>query len=163
MEARLADEAPAAAPRPLHAATSRPSRGGWLGRRITGRPSPAPAMPRMLPGFQRTWLLPGALSVGLAAALAWTLQRPVPSGDYHALAAAPVAGGMAVVRFRPDATEAQIRAGLDASNARIIDGPTVTGAYVVRVPREHYQAALAELRRQGAVSLAEALEGADSP
>jgi hypothetical protein len=73
-----------------------------------------------------------------------------------------VAGGTAVVRFRSDATEAQIRAGLEASGARIIDGPTVTGAYVVRVPRDHYQAALAELRRQGAVALAEALEGASS-
>ncbi|HEX4508850.1 MAG TPA: hypothetical protein VH328_02180, partial [Burkholderiaceae bacterium] len=73
----------------------------------------------------------------------------------------PVAGGTAVVRFRPDATEAQIRAGLDACDARIIDGPTVTGAYIVRVPRGHYQTALTSLRHQSAVALAEALEGAE--
>ncbi len=109
----------------------------------------------------RAWAAPAVLSVGLAVAIGVTL-RPSPTlvDDYHALAAPADDVATAVVRFRPDATEAQIRQGLDAAGARLVDGPTVTDAYVVRLPREHYAAALDKLRRQQAVALVEALESA---
>ena len=67
------------------------------------------------------------------------------------------------MRFRADATEAQIRASLNTSGARLVDGPTVTDAYVVRLPREHYESALAALRQQPAVALVEALQTANPP
>jgi len=144
-----------------HAAPGR--RGGWLGRRIPASREPRDAWTgRGLGAAPRAWALPGLLSAGLAVAIVWTVNRPV-EGSYHLLSAAPSLAGTAVVRFRPDATEAQIRASLEAGGARIVDGPTVTGGYVVSVPREHYQAALERLRRQPAVTLAEALEGASSP
>ncbi len=132
-----------------------PSRGGRAERglfkswHLGGRP------------VSRAWAAPALLSVGLAVAIGFTL-RPAPAlvGDYHALAAPADDTATAVVRFRPDATEAQIRHGLDAAGARLVDGPTVTDAYVVRLPREHYAAALDKLRRQQAVALVEALESA---
>ena len=120
-----------------------------------------------LPGFfgrgtaQRAWAAPALLSVALVVALGVTL-RPQPP-VYHALAAAPAEGATAVVRFRPDATELQIRSSLNASGARLVDGPTVTDAYVVSLPRDRYTDGLARLRRQPGVALVEALETASPP
>jgi len=108
------------------------------------------------------WALPAALSAALLVALGLNM-RPAPRGDYHALGAAPPDSATAVVRFRADATEAQIRAGLAACQARLVDGPTATDAYVLRLPREHYTEALDRLRRQPGVALVEALEIAPPP
>jgi hypothetical protein len=149
-----------AAPAPHPQAPPRGWRGGQRGAGIA-RPAGTPGL--ALAGT-RAWALPGALSVALLAAIAWTL-RPAPPvvGDYHALAAQPADVATAVVRFRPDATEAQIRASLTVSGARLVDGPTVTDSYVVRLPRDHYEAALETLRRQHAVALVEALQSAPPP
>ncbi len=122
------------------------------------------AAPWRLGALARPWAAPAVLSVGLAAAIVFTL-RPVPSavpasGDFHALAAPAEQGATAVVRFRPDATEAQIRQGLKDSGARLVDGPTVSDAYVVRLPRDRYAAALDKLRKAPGVALVEALESA---
>ena len=100
------------------------------------------------------------LSVGLLVAIGFTLRQAPPVGEYHVLAAPAETGATAVVRFRPDATEAQIRQGLKDSGARLVDGPTVSDAYVVRLPREHYAAALDKLRKEPGVALVEALESA---
>ena len=108
----------------------------------------------------RAWALPGALSVALAMALVLTLRPAAPVGDYRTLAAPAEAGATAAVRFKPDATEAQIRQGLKDSGARLVDGPTATDAYVVRLPREHYAAALDKLRKQPGVMLVVALDSA---
>lgn len=130
-----------------------PARGGrllagFLGRRPTGR----------------AWAAPALLSVALALAVGYTLKPQAPAAaDYHALAATPADAATAVVRFRPDATEAQIRRSLNESGARLVDGPTVTDAYVVRLPRDRYTEALAKLRRQPGVALVEALETATPP
>ena len=156
---------------------------GWANMRAllagdaprTAEPPVAPpprARRGTLPGFflgrspaARAWAAPALLSLALVAAIGYTL-RPLPrpvGADFHALAAAPVDGATAVVRFRPEATERQIRASLNASGARLVDGPTVTDAYVVRLPRERYAEGLAALRRQPGVALVEALETATPP
>jgi hypothetical protein len=119
--------------------------------------------------LSRAWAAPAMLSIALVVAIGITL-RPAPApfgapvgasvGDFHALAAPAEDSATAVVRFRPDATEAQIRGCLNDSGARLVDGPTVTDAYVVRLPRDRYAAALDKLRRQQAVALVEALESA---
>ncbi len=147
MRARLGgDAAPRPVPRSSPAAPA-PRRRGWL-----------PPTWQRLPA--RAWAAPALLSVALVVALGVTL-RPVPVvGEYHALSAPVEAGATAVVRFRPDATEAQIRHGLKDSAARLVDGPTVSDAYVVRLPREHYAAALDKLRKEPGVALVEALESA---
>jgi hypothetical protein len=155
-------------PRPADAAGQRGAPAGLRGWRADPRrPAAAPghipgrAVP---PAGSRAWGLPAVLSIALLLAIGWTL-RPVPAVApvYHALAAPATDAATAVVRFRPDATEAQIRAGLNASGARLIDGPTVTDAYVVRLPRERYETALATLRRQQGVALVEALQTATPP
>jgi anti-sigma factor RsiW len=138
--------------------------GDALPRPVT-RPAPASRRRNWLPPTwqrlpARAWAAPALLSVGLAVAIGVTL-RPVPVvGEYHALSAPVEAGATAVVRFRPDATEAQIRHGLKDSDARLVDGPTVSDAYVVRLPRDHYAAALDKLRKEPGVALVEALESA---
>jgi hypothetical protein len=143
----------AAGPRGWRARARRPAGAPW---QLAGAAAPG--------GSLRAWAAPGLLSLALLAAIGWTLRPAASSGvEYHALAAAPVDAGTAVVRFRPEATEAQIRASLNASGARLVDGPTVTDAYVVRLPRERYEAALAALRAQPAVALVEALQTASPP
>ena len=119
-------------PRPVAVPVTTPRRRSWL--------PPAWKTGPLLPA--RTWAAPALLSVALVAAIGFTL-RPA-----------------AVVRFRPDATEAQIRHDLADSGARMVDGPTITDAYVVRLPREHYAAALAKLRKAPGVALVESLESA---
>jgi len=145
MRARLATEIA-----PLPSSAVPPRRRAWL---------PAGLRTPRLP--VRLWAAPALLSAALAVALVATL-RPVapPAADYHALAAPAESGATAVVRFRPDATESQIRQGLKDSGARLVDGPTVSDAYVVRLPREHYAAALDKLRKSPGVALVEALESA---
>ena len=136
-------------------------------RRIEARIPRVRGRRAVLPGFfgqagiGRAWAAPALLSVALVVALGFAL-RP-PQAVYHTLSAAPAEGATAVVRFRPDATELQIRASLNASGARLVDGPTVTDAYVVSLPRDRYTDGLAKLRRQPGVALVEALESAPSP
>lgn len=145
MRARLAGAAaPQAAPMPM------PRRRRWLPPRW----SAAPRLPA------RAWAAPALLSAALAVAIVVT-PRPAPVlWEYQTLGAPAQAGATAVVRFRPDATEAQIRQSLKDSGARLVDGPTVSDAYVVRLPREHYAAALDKLRKEPGVALVEALESA---
>jgi hypothetical protein len=146
MRARLDGEA-AAQPRATPATA--PRRRGW--------PVPAWQAGARLPA---RWAAPAVLSVALAFAIGATLRPRPAGGDFHALANPADSGATAVVRFKPEATEAQIRRGLNDSGARLVDGPTVSDAYVVRLPREHYAEALARLRKQPGVALVEALESA---
>ena len=150
MRARLASELTATPPLPLRATRRR----GWLPPTWRGGAS----------GPARAWAAPALLSVGLAAAIVVTLRPQAPAtalvGDFHTLGAPVDGGATAVVRFKPEATEAQIRHSLKDSGARLVDGPTVSDAYVVRLPREHYAAALDKLRKEPGVALVEALESA---
>ena len=84
------------------------------------------------------------------------------SGDYRAMGAAPQAQGGVVVVFKPDTTEREVRRILQASGARVADGPTVTGAYVLALPVSQARPALARLRAEPAVTLAQPLT-AESP
>jgi hypothetical protein len=67
------------------------------------------------------------------------------------------------VRFRPDATEQELRDALRDSNARLVHGPTSTDAYVLAVPAEHVNDAVARLRARRVVLLVESLDGASPP
>ena len=145
MRARLSGDA---APPAVAVAAARPRT--WM--RPTWRSGPRLPL--------RVWAAPAMLSLALVMAIGWTLRPAALVGEYHVLAAPAEAGATAVVRFRPDATEAQIRRGLKDSGARLVDGPTVSDAYVVRLPREHYAAALDKLRKEPGVALVEALESA---
>ena len=39
-----------------------------------------------------------------------------------------------IVIFRPDVTEAELRGTLSGHDARIVDGPSASGAFALRVP-----------------------------
>ena len=100
--------------------------------------------------------------LAVIAVLALLLARPSFVTDYRALGAAPPAGSV-VVTFRPDTPEREIRRILQANGARVIDGPTVTDAYVLALPAAQSGSALTRLRAEPAVTLAEPLTAGGRP
>ncbi len=105
---------------------------------------------------------PGLAMAGvLMIASAAVLFSYAPPARYHALsaAAAPSAGN-ALVMFRPDIRERDMRDALAASGARLVDGPTAAGAYVLQVPAARRADALARLRARPDVELAEPVDPA---
>jgi cysteine synthase len=90
--------------------------------------------------------------------LALLLVRPGDdNASYRALGAAGQAQGNVVVAFKPDTPERELRRILQAAGARVVDGPTVTGAYVLAVPQSRQAATLGRLRAEPAVTLAQSL------
>jgi anti-sigma factor RsiW len=86
-----------------------------------------------------------------------TRQALVP--QYRTLSAAPVsAAGNVIVMFRPSTSEQRIRGALLASGAHLVDGPTDADAYVLHVPGERRDAALAALRATPDVLLAQPID-----
>jgi hypothetical protein len=86
---------------------------------------------------------------------------------YRALGAARVGAGNdagnAVVVFRPDTLEREMRRILKSSSARVVDGPTVTDAYLIALPASQVPAALARMRMESAVTLAQPLTDRRQP
>jgi hypothetical protein len=123
--------------------------GAWLATRPAWLRGPGP------------WLgLALAAQIALLALVA-TVLGPRPTPAYHALAAAPAgADGNVVVKFRPEATEQAMRRALGMAHARLTDGPTEAGAYVLYVPAAERARALAALRARHAVAMAEPVDGA---
>jgi len=66
----------------------------------------------------------------------------------------PTSEGDLLVMFAPETREGAMRALLTAAGARVVDGPTVTGAYVLDLPQGGQEAALAALRSSPQVTLA---------
>lgn len=112
------------------------------------------------------WAVGGALAASVAFAVAIVgLQQPLaPAQTFHALGSAGVAAsGQVIVLFRPDATEQQMRALLAAQGARVVDGPTAAGAYVLRVDGRSPAEAIAALRQSSEVVLAEPIASDGRP
>jgi hypothetical protein len=72
-------------------------------------------------------------------------------------------GGNLIVRFRPDATEQEMRRVLRESKARLVNGPTATDAYVLAVPAGLEKQAVSRLRQEASVLLVESLDGRAVP
>ena len=142
---------------------------------ISAAPATPPVAPPLSP--QRWWRSGAAnqpsllrwavaaqlvLIVGLVALLA----RPdEPPAAYHVLGngTGGTATGNLVVMFQPNTTERELRRFLQAQGARMVDGPTVTDAYLLSVPDENRDRALQALRANPAVKLAEALDEGGAP
>jgi hypothetical protein len=93
----------------------------------------------------------------LAPLLVLSLTRPPLL--YRTLGSAPVTGrGNLIVVVKPRSSEASLRALLLETQARIVDGPTGADAYVLHVPPDRRAAALARLRSDDSISLAEPIE-----
>jgi hypothetical protein len=73
-------------------------------------------------------------------------------------AQAPAVANVAVM-FRPETTVQDLRHVLNAVDGRLVDGPTASGAYLLHVPGKGRAAALAHLRLQTEVALAEPIDG----
>lgn len=130
MRRRLAAEAP----RPVAAGLARLSRQGapWLG-----------------------WGVAASLMLVTGVTL---LPSPAPDA-YHTLSSAPAARtGNLVVVFHPDTTERAMRETLKAGEARLVDGPTAAGGYILQAPPARRAAALATLRARPEIVLAEPID-----
>jgi hypothetical protein len=104
-------------------------------------------------------LLAQAASIAVVASLLIVTSGRAPQ-LYRTLGAAPrPETGNLVVVFKPDASEAAMRSVLTRNEARIVDGPTTTDAYVLHVTPGRRTAVLAELKADRDVSLAEPIDG----
>lgn len=90
---------------------------------------------RQRPAARPRWLLPVALAAGLVIALqAGLLIQMHTNETVYAPLSGPVAGaGVLQVQFAPDAREADLRALLRETGARIVDGPSAAGVYRIVV------------------------------
>jgi hypothetical protein len=96
------------------------------------------------------------------AGLAVLLATPYGSvSAYRALGANQDTRGNVVVVFRPETPERDLRRILQDAGARIVDGPTVTDAYLLSVPGEKLAGTLHGLRANAAVVAAESLRSTD--
>ena len=136
---------------------------GW--EKIRARIEDAPAASGKIAPFRRKIPLWWALAAQAASfailvpLIATPLTRPAPP-LYRTLGSAPAAAvGNVVVMFKPEASEAALRQILTQNQARIVDGPTAAGAYVLHVDAERRQAVLTRLKGDRNVSLAEPIDG----
>ena len=87
----------------------------------------------------------------------WRDEQPA---RYHTLGAAPAsAAANVVVIFKPDTPERELRAILRSSGARLVGGPTASDAYLLHVEAAARSAALARLRQETQVVVAEPVDG----
>jgi hypothetical protein len=98
--------------------------------------------------------------IGLGALL---LRPDADPAAYRTLGAGAAARGNLVVVFQPSTSERELRHILQAQNARVVDGPTVTDAYLLNVPAASRAQALQALRAESAVKLVEPLDGGSAP
>lgn len=86
--------------------------------------------------------------------------RPEAAGHYRALGSADAATiGNVVVMFKPSASELALRQTLRQAGARVVDGPTAGDAYILHVEPRRRTEALARLRADDDVQLAEPIDG----
>ena len=96
--------------------------------------------------------------VVVAGGLLLSLTRP----DYRALGSAPEpASANAIVIFRAEATEKDMRTALESAGASIVGGPTAADAYLIHVDARGRSAALAKLKADGVVQMAEPVDGVE--
>jgi anti-sigma-K factor RskA len=97
------------------------------------------------------------LAFVLAGTLALSLSRPT----YYALGGAqePASANILVI-FRPETKEAELRDSLRSSGASLVGGPTAADAYLLHVPAQARPGALAKLRADKDVLIAQPIDGA---
>jgi len=100
-----------------------------------------------------------------AAAAVAVLIINVPSRQpteplYRALGASEISRpANLVVQFQPATRVSAMQAALQSVDARLTDGPTATGAYLLRVDQSKRELALKRLRDNQSITLAEPIDG----
>ncbi|MBB3181852.1 zf-HC2 domain-containing protein [Variovorax sp. Sphag1AA] len=140
------------------AADASPPQGVGLLARLKARWQETPVWTR--------WTLAGqCLAVAVLSSVVLIALAPDPG--FRALGSATGAGaaggGNLIVRFRPEATEQEMRRVLRNSEARLVYGPTATDAYLLAVPAGLESEAVKRLRSERAVLLVESLNGRAAP
>lgn len=109
------------------------------------------------------WALAAPLALAASAAVVLIgVPQPAPEPEYRLLgSSAQAAGGNAIVLFAPKTSEQELRKALGQIGARIVDGPTASGAYVIAVPNSGRDASLEHLRAMPQVTLAEPIADSD--
>ncbi len=108
----------------------------------------------------------GAMAAAsVAAVLAISLTQRAPADQTYTALGSPrgETAGNAVVMFAPDTSERQLRELLTGANARVVDGPTAAGGYVLQLAASNRDAALGTLRRSTKVVMAEPIDSGKSP
>jgi len=135
---------------------------GWaqMKRRLEAEGRTRPAAVVRASRFGKRWLGWGiAAAMTVVVGVSLVPNAPSEKATYQALSAKPVAElGNLVVIFRPDTTEKAIREMLNASQARLVDGPTQADAYVLRAPAATRDAVVATLRANRNVVLAQPVD-----
>jgi hypothetical protein len=112
------------------------------------------------------WALAPAAAAAAAVAL-FVLLPPAARGPdpaYRLLGSGDsAAAGNMIVMFAPETTERQLRSALEQAGGRLVDGPTASGAYIVRVAPEERPAALARLQTLDEVVLAQPIDAGAAP
>ncbi len=113
---------------------------------------------RRAPGWAK-WAIAAQFAgiVALAAMIALPGREPALYQTLGAPAVRAEAAGSIAVVFAPQITESDLRRVVQAAGARVVDGPTESNAYVLQVRPGHRDDALAALRGDAAVVLAEPL------
>jgi hypothetical protein len=153
------------------AASSEPAADGRAAfAHLSARLDAEAAAPARAPKPAWGWPLLAGLQFCAIAALAWAVWavRPesVPGASqvaaYRGLGSSSAAAdGDAIVLFVPDAPESELRHALQRAGARIVDGPTAAGAYVLRFDRGASDAVLDALRGERYVMRVERLTAAE--
>jgi len=136
--------------------------------RLRPRKGAPEAAPRRFLGRQVPlgWALAGAAAAAAALALFLALPQspPVAEPGYRLLGSNEQgAAGNVIVLFAPETPERELRAALGQVGGRLVDGPTASGAYVIRVAAADRPAALERLRSIDHVKLAEPIDAAGGP
>jgi hypothetical protein len=107
------------------------------------------------------WVVASPLAAAAAIALLFIDVAPEQPAEpqYHALSApANVQPANLVVQFEPATAVGDMQRTLGSVDARLVDGPTETGAYLLRVDQAKRELALKRLRDSDAIALAEPID-----
>jgi anti-sigma factor RsiW len=138
---------------------------GQPGRPVALEPSDSSAR-RLVRRLTSDWSTATQIALAAAAAIALIVAVAPPDSreGFQLLGSGEVSGqANAIVLFSPDTAERDLRAALEQAGARLVDGPTASGAYVVQIPEERRAQALAGLRALPQVILAEPVDPTDRP
>jgi len=125
------------------------------------RRPPTPRAAAMTPRRPPRWIWAAvAAQLSLVVLLGALGYRRLETPSYRTLSAreAQPAEAAVVVVFQPETPERALRQVLQAADARIADGPTGGGGYVLNIPPERRSAALALLRARPEVLLAQPVD-----
>lgn len=124
---------------------------------------PPPVWRRPVP---LVWAVAGpvAAAAGVALFFVNVPLQTAPTAQYRALGSSNVLQtANLIVQFEPNVRVRDMQLALSSSDARLVDGPTQTGAYLLRVDQSQRELALKRLRDNDAVALAEPIDGAANP